>query len=167
MTPIPTPRGTVAETPQGRELRIERTFAVGIEAVWAALTTSEGLEPWIGRLEGDPDTGTVTFFMTAEGEDVPGEVCTIRACTPPRSFAVDTSVGEDSWHLRVELTESAGATGLLFAQVLGREPAGSVGPGWEYYLDRLGRSLEGGDVAGVSWEDYYPAMKDHYEALAR
>jgi len=167
MNATPEPRGTVVDAPGGRELQLRREFTAGIDRVWAALTTSAGLEPWIGRIEGDPASGRVTFFMTAEGGDVPPEECVITECTPPRTFSIDTSVGEDAWHLRVALSEDGGGTRLLFAQVLGAEPAGSVGPGWEYYLDRLGCALAGEDVAGVVWDDYYPALKDHYDALAR
>lgn len=167
MNATPEPRGAVVDAPGGRELQLRREFTAGIDRVWAALTTSAGLEPWIGRIEGDPASGRVTFFMTAEGGDVPPEECVITECTPPRAFSIDTSVGEDAWHLRVALSEDGGGTRLLFAQVLGAEPAGSVGPGWEYYLDRLGCALAGEDVAGVIWDDYYPALKDHYDALAR
>lgn len=167
MTTPPEPRGTVEQTDRGRELAILRTYPVRRDAVWAALSTSAGLEPWIGRIEGDPATGRVTFFMTAEGEDVPAEECLITECTPLHSYSIDTSVGDGAWHLSVTLEEAEDGTRLRFAQVLGAEdPAGSVGPGWEYYLERLGRSLTDGDPAEVVWDDYYPSMSAHYEALA-
>ncbi len=41
--------------------------------------------------------------------------------------------------------------------------AESVGPGWEYYLDRLAAVLSGGDLSAIDFAvDYYPAMADHY-----
>ena len=41
----------------------------------------------------------------------------------------------------------------------------SVGPGWEYYLDRLVAAETGGDPATVDFDrDYYPAMAEHYRA---
>ena len=43
--------------------------------------------------------------------------------------------------------------------------AESVGPGWEFYLDRLVAAETGGDVAAIDFErDYYPAMVEHYRA---
>ena len=50
------------------------------------------------------------------------------------------------------------------------EPAGvtaaqaeSVGPGWEYYLDRLVDAETGADPSARDFErDYYPAMRDYY-----
>ena len=35
--------------------------------------------------------------------------------------------------------------------------AESVGPGWDYYLDRLVAAETGGDLADVDCDDYYPA----------
>ena len=41
--------------------------------------------------------------------------------------------------------------------------AESVGPGWEYYLDRLVEAETGGDVTAIDFErDYFPAMAAHY-----
>ena len=44
------------------------------------------------------------------------------------------------------------------------ELASSVGPGWEYYLDRLVAAETGGDVGSIVWDDYYPGQADHYRA---
>ena len=40
--------------------------------------------------------------------------------------------------------------------------AESVGPGWEYYLDRLVAAEAGRDPATLVWDDYYPVLKDAY-----
>ena len=43
----------------------------------------------------------------------------------------------------------------------------SVGPGWEYYLDRLVAAETGGDPDAVDFaRDYHPAMSGHYRPLA-
>jgi uncharacterized protein YndB with AHSA1/START domain len=162
----PVPTGNVAEGPLGTEIQLTRRFRAPIDAVWAAMTESERLERWIGRWDGDPRTGRVDFYMTAEGDDPPAEEYRIELCEPPHRFAGTTAVGDDQWRLRFELTEEAGVTTLLFAQAI-VDDVGDVGPGWEYYLDRLAASVADGDVAAVEWDAYYPAMKDHYSALAR
>ena len=165
-TPIaPVPNGMVADGPLGRELQLTRQFRATIDAVWAAMTQSERLERWIGRWEGDPRTGRVDFFMTAESEDPPAEEYRIEVCEPPHRFAGTTAVGDDQWRLRFELSEQGGVTTLLFAQAI-VDDLGDVGPGWEYYLDRLDAALAGGDVAAVPWDAYYPAMKAYYAARA-
>jgi len=65
------------------------------------------------------------------------------------------------------LHDDAAGTTLTFGQRLNPgEEVGSIGPGWEYYLDRLVAAHDGKDVATVVWDDYYPALKDAYQALA-
>ena len=164
-TTAPVPTGRVAEGPLGREIQLTREFRAPIDAVWAAMTESERLERWIGRWEGDPRTGRVDFFMTAEGEDAPVEEYRIEVCEPPHRFGGTTAVGDDQWHLRFELSEQGGVTTLLFAQAI-VDDLGDVGPGWEYYLDRLDAALADRDVAAVPWDAYYPAMKSYYAGLA-
>ena len=47
------------------------------------------------------------------------------------------------------------------------DPAGleNIGPGWEYYLDRLVAAETGGDVEAIAWDDYYPAQAAYYGDL--
>ncbi len=159
--------GTVTKIDGHPHLVILRRFPVSAEEVWRELTDSTRLERWIGRWEGDPRSGHVTFFMTAEAADAPGEEYTILECDRPRRFAGDTSAGSGSWHLWFELAEdSPGDTVLTFGQRLNPgEDVGSIGPGWEYYLDRLVAAQAGVDVATVDWNDYFPALQAGYERL--
>ena len=58
------------ETTDGRTLLvIERAYRAPLEDVWAACTEPGRMERWVGTWSGDPDSGTITFRMTAEGED--------------------------------------------------------------------------------------------------
>ena len=146
----------------------ERTFSAPIESVWAAVTESERLERWIGTWDGDATAGSVVFRMNAEGDATSAETVTIHDCDPPRRLAVTTNMdGEsDSWHLVLELAEDQGITTLTFSQPIpDPEMASSVGPGWEYYLDRLVAAETEQDVAAVNWDDYYPAQSDYYREL--
>ena len=45
--------------------------------------------------------------------------------------------------------------------------AENVGPGWEYYLDRLVAAEAGRSVAEVDWDAYYPALSSSYADLFR
>jgi hypothetical protein len=45
------------------------------------------------------------------------------------------------------------------------EAMADVGPGWEYYLDRLTVVLAGGDVATVDFADYHPGQCEYYREL--
>jgi hypothetical protein len=77
---------------------------------------------------------------------------------------VTSQVGEERWQLELDLVEAGGITTLTFTQPdIDPAVADSVGPGWEYYLDRLVAVETGSDVAAVDFDrDYYPAMAEHY-----
>ena len=144
-----------------------REFRAPIDDVWAAVTESDRLARWIGTWSGDPADGKVLFQMRYEGDDVPSEVFVIDECDEPRRLAIttDASYGEQSvtWHLELDLAEADSVTTLTFAQsVPDPTMAHDVGPGWDYYLDRMVVAESGGDVAAVLWDDYYPALSDHY-----
>jgi len=178
-TPTPAPMTGRKERRDGDTLLvIERRFRAPIDDVWAACTDPERMERWIGTWSGDPASGSVSFRMTAEGEDVAAEEMDVLACEPPRRFAVrgrepqpfsaDGSGDTAHWHMELELTEADGVTSLSFVQVLaagdlGREMVASVGPGWDYYLDRLVADLAGEDVASVEWPAY-EGGSDHYRS---
>ena len=163
-----TPTGTRVMRAGRSHLVLERTFTAPIEAVWAAVTEPARLARWIGTWEGDPASGEVTFRMLFEGEDPPDEVFHIDVCEPPRRLATRHRIpGDDfEWQLHLDLAERGGVTTLTFAQVMDDpEIAENVGPGWDYYLDRLVATEAGNDPAEVRWDDYYPTHADHYRSM--
>ncbi|MWB98527.1 SRPBCC domain-containing protein [Agromyces seonyuensis] len=165
----PGPSGRLEGGPFGVELRIERRIEASIELVWANLVEPARLERWIGTWEGDPGSGSVRFAMTAEGADAPWADTRIHACEAPHLLDLETAVGDDSWRLRVELLGADGVTLLRFAQAAAHDlgvDLASVGPGWEYYLDRLVAAATGGDPASIVFEpDYLPGMGRYYGEL--
>ena len=145
---------------------LPRTFRMPRDEVWKAITEPERLERWIGTWSGDPAEGRVSFRMTAEGEDIPANDYVITGCRPTEHLGLEADAAGMHFELRLDLSEEDGVTTLLFAQRMSDpEMASSVGPGWEYYLDRLVAAETGGDVADVTWDDYYPALADDYRAL--
>ncbi len=159
------PTGTIRQRNGSQHLVLERVFRAPIEAVWAAITEPSRLARWIGTWSGDPTTGLVDFEMTAEG--APPAPCTITACEPPRLLALELAAPEGPpWTVRLTLTESGDETTLEFDQALAANtPVGDVGPGWDYYLDRLVAAESGSDVTAVAWDDY-ATMADPYRALS-
>jgi uncharacterized protein YndB with AHSA1/START domain len=147
-----------------------RTFAAPVEDVWAAITESDRLARWIGSWTGDPAEGHVSFRMLFEGDEPSDEKFTIDECDEPRRLAITTwmpSEGDhpDSWHLELDLSEADGVTTFTFAQSV-PEPtmAEGVGPGWDYYLDRMVAAETGGDVAAIDFNDYHPSLSAYYVA---
>ena len=161
-----TPRATGRyETHNGENVVVlTRTFHAPITDVWAAVTEPERLARWIGTWTGDPTSGSVQFQMNAEGDDVSDVAFSIQSCEAPHHLVVTT---DEAWELTLVLTELDGVTTLKFTQVI-HDPAvlESVGPGWEYYLDRLVAAETLGDVSAINFErDYYPALSGYYSAL--
>jgi uncharacterized protein YndB with AHSA1/START domain len=162
----PAPNGRVTRLADRLTLHVERTFHAPIDDVWAALTEPERLARWLGTWRGDPTEGRVMFRMTFE-EGADEEELEIRECRPPHRLAVTSHAGEYTWHLEADLTESGGVTTLSFSQPeVDHDDLLSVGPGWEYYLDRLVAVETGGEPPSVGdfERDYYPAMSEHYRA---
>jgi uncharacterized protein YndB with AHSA1/START domain len=168
--PQPQPTGR-REHRDGQEyLVIERRFAAPIDAVWAAVTEPERLSRWIGTWTGDPARGSVDFRMLYEGEGAAVEVFTIHECEAPRRLSVTSRAPYEGdppvdWHVTLDLSEADGVTTLRFGQSVPDAPmAESVGPGWEYYLDRLVAAESGDDPSAVDFDDYYPAQSEHYRS---
>ena len=143
-----------------------RTLQAPVTDVWAAVTEPDRLVRWVGTWDGDPAQGWVGFRMTAEAEDAPVERMDIDVCDPPHRLATHSSTEYGTWYLELDLAESDGVTTLTFAQrIADAATAADVGPGWDYYLDRLVAAETGGDVAAIDFTEYHEADKEYYRAL--
>ena len=169
-TPTPTATGRRTERDGRTYVVFTRTFRAPIDDVWAAVTEPDRLARWIGRWEGEPASGEVSFRMLFEGDGHPPERFVIDECESPRLLVITTESpsadgGTESWHLRLELAEADGVTTFRFSQsVPDPAMAENVGPGWDYYLDRMVVAEEGGDPGVLDFDDYYPALSPHYLA---
>lgn len=157
MTPTPTGRLF------GNDLVLTRTFRAPVEDVWASLTDPERTARWFGPWQGDAAPGNTIKVQMVQEEGDPWMDMMIDACEPPRRLAV-SSVGEHGgWHMDMTLSENAGVTELRFTQHLDDTAGvGELGPGWEFYLDALVAARDGDPAP--DFNDYYPSMKDHFEA---
>lgn len=163
MTPQPT--GRVERHGDRCTVVLSRTFDAPIDQVWAAVTESDRTARWFGPWSGDPTTGRVTVILSAEDGAPPSEI-EIRECRAPHSLRTSTQSEGGEWLLDLELAEVGGSTTLTLTHP-DVDPAmvEAIGPGWEYYLDRLVAAETGGDPSAVDFErDYFPAMAEHYRA---
>lgn len=158
---VTTPLGQVIRDDQGMRLEFVRTYEAPVDDIWSALTDPERVARWIGTVSGDPVTRSVQLRMT-EGEGSAPETVTIRECDPVTRLVVDLPSPDGTWRLTAALRAEGGVTTLVFTQRLA-EPydASSVGPGWHYYLDRLGAVVAGRPVPD-RWDDYHPSLSDSY-----
>lgn len=145
-SPAQQPCGSVVSRAEGVGLSFERSYPVPAARLWEAIASSPGLAPWIGEFDGHPATGGVQFRMTAEAVDAPAMAARIHRCEPGRLYEVSTSEPAGGIHLILEIQEGAGgedSSRLTFTHVSSDPEAPAMwGPGWEYYLDRLGDTLE-------------------------
>lgn len=162
---MPDATGTVATGENGPELVLQRVYDLPITTVWEHLTTYDLLATWIGRWETEQGTGRLLFFMTAESEEPEPQECLVRDCSPPHRLVVDVRTPSGTWHLSLSIQTTPHGTVLTFAQRLGADDLSSIGPGWEYYLDRLSAVLGGESASDIAWDDYYPALAEHYAAM--
>lgn len=148
------PLGAVVREGDGYRLEFVRTFPDPIDRVWAAMTDSDELQGWYGTWTGDPSTGEVEVTFN-EAPDNPGPV-TIEECQAPRLLAVVVPSPDGPWPLRIELESIEGGTRLTFNHRLA-EPfdASYIGPGWQYYLDRVTAHLNGTPIPS-DWDAYGP-----------
>lgn len=159
------PTGTVVEGRDGPELLIHRTLPHAVEEVWAWLTDPEFLGRWYGTWVGDRASGTVELTML-EDPGHPG-TCRINRCDAPTELAVlVTDRAGQVWDLQVMLERSGEGTRLTFRQPLGDFvlEVGDIGPGWEYYLDRLAAGLAGRAVDEITFDAYHPYQVEHYRS---
>lgn len=144
---------------------LTRTLAGSLADVWGSVTESDRTAGWFGPWEGEPGEGRTIKVRMSYEDQAPWIEMLIDACEPPRRLALSSRDESGNWRVEVLLTEVDGGTELRFVHHLdSASGVGEIGPGWEYYLDMLVASREGKPLPG--FDDYYPAMKAHYEALA-
>ncbi|MHC5560365.1 SRPBCC domain-containing protein [Kocuria sp. U4B] len=152
----------------GDRLVLTRPLHAPLSGAWAAVTDPGRLARWYGPWTGDPSSGRVEVQLTAE-DGAPREVLLIRRCDPPRHLAVTLGPGPGAWRVDLDLHDEDGAVTLRLSH---RDPdpadLEAVGPGWEYYLDRLVAAETGGDPDAVDFaRDYHPALAGHYRGLSQ
>lgn len=149
-------------------IAIPRRLDMGPEEAWAWITRSERTAAWFGPWSGDPASGEVTVQLLAE-EGAPTSTSRIIACEAPRRLVVGTGPG---WEVALEIRPLAdadedGPVVLTLSQDMDDpEMAAMVGPGWEFYLDRLVAAIDGRDTSAIAFEPaYVPGMSEHYRQL--
>lgn len=162
MTPAPT--GRLEATEAGRDLVIERAFRASIDDVWASITESDRTARWFASWTGVAGPGKTIHYRLEFEEGKPEADMRIDACDPPHRLAVHSIDEFGAWRLEALLEHTDGITTLRFVHHLDEGvDIGSVGPGWEYYLDMLVASRD--DKPSPSFDDYYPAQQDYYRGL--
>lgn len=171
----------------GHDLVLVRNIPAPRPQLWALLADPDLLATWFGTYTGDPSTGHVQVTMTAEPGEAAAAEYTIHACEPSELLTVSSSMGESTWKLSVELADidadaDADADAGPASRAAAAPPVGThvalrhhdvpadmiqhIGPGWEWYLDRLVGVVTGGEVPDMDvWDSRYMTLSDDYAAL--
>ncbi|MFI8591566.1 SRPBCC domain-containing protein [Dietzia maris] len=158
-----TPRASGYLAPSGAVV-FPRRLPLSREEAWAAVTDPARTARWIWSWSGDPASGTVEMTMSAE-EGSPAETVGVLRCEAPNLVVV--RIGPDGWVVTVRIEgDDDEVTISLEQDIADAESASDIGPGWDFYLDRLVEAEAGRDPEALRFSpDYHPALADHYRAL--
>ena len=158
-----TPRASGYLAPSGAVV-FPRRLPLSREEAWAAVTDPARTARWIGSWSGDPASGTVEMTMSAE-EGSPAETVGVLRCEAPNLVVV--RIGPDGWVVTVRIEgDDDEVTISLEQDIADADAASGIGPGWDFYLDRLVEAEAGRDPEALRFSpDYHPALADHYRAL--
>ena len=100
-------------------------------------------------------------------EGSPAETVGVLRCEAPNLVVV--RIGPDGWVVTVRIEgDDDEVTISLEQDIADAESASDIGPGWDFYLDRLVEAEAGRDPEALRFSpDYHPALADHYRALLR
>ena len=157
--------GRVVRDQRGLELIVERRVPLHAAETWEWLTAPAKLRKWAGSRRGKVAVGgTFDFTMTAE-EGSPTTVVTLEACEPGERYTIAFGEGTDVWRLTISLADLGTTTAVYLKQRLANaRDAGSIGPGWEWYLDRMLAAIAGTGMP--DFDEYLTVQRPYYERLA-
>ena len=163
----PEPTGRISRTgEQAYDLTLTRHFIEPPSALWKSFTNPVQAAQWFGRWEGTPARGESVDLQMLYEDGLPWSRVTVSECAAPELLRLLVEDEYGSWDLEVRFSPRSGGTQLDFIHHL-EDPraAESVGPGWEYYLDRMTAALTGGTAP--EFDDYYPGQGPYFLAQAR
>ncbi|PVE95517.1 SRPBCC family protein [Microbacterium sp. TPD7012] len=162
----PAPTGRLVPAADGQDLVFARTLPGSLEDSWASITEPERTARWIGAWEGEGAVGATIRLRLGFEEESPWADVRITECDRPRRLRVLSIDEAGAWDVSMELTPAGERTELRFTMhAVDATTIGDVGPGWEWYLDQLIASMS--DAPLPPFEDYYPAQREYFAALAR
>ncbi|MCT2174015.1 SRPBCC domain-containing protein [Dietzia cinnamea] len=158
-----TPKASGYLSPTGAVV-FPRRLPLSVEEAWAAVTDPARTAPWIGPWSGDQTSGTIEMTMSAEAGAPVVPVGIVR-CEAPELLVL--RLGPDGWVVTVRIEgDDDEVIVSLEQEIADARSASDIGPGWDFYLDRLVEAEAGRDPEALSFSpDYHPGLAAHYRAL--
>ena len=131
-------------------LRVSRTVPHEVDAVWAALTSTDAISRWFGETIGDLSVGG-RFTVTFDGGSAHGDV---RTCEPHRTFTVGWRWDHQEFEteVSVSLASVEAGTEILLEQTGVVGPAKGYAAGWAAYLAAVDHDLAGMPRSEAMWQ---------------
>lgn len=177
--------GSLVAWEGGIDLVLRRPLPFERARVWAAIVEPESTARWFGRWRDDEaapagNSGEAERRIlidgdgggeSSSGDDGGGDPATVLECRAPELLLLAFGDEEFSWSNGVTLEAAEAGTVLTLThglELIGGEVDASaleaIGPGWEFYLDRLEAFLGGHPEPG--YDDYPNALAQRYLDLA-
>jgi uncharacterized protein YndB with AHSA1/START domain len=123
---------------------LQRSFPAAVDQLWRTCTENDPLSRWLGRIEGDPQTGAFTLVLAGGAEgDVRTQITVLR-CDPPNRLDLQWSFDEADSVVSVRIEPDARGARLTLEHYAHTEESGvGYGPGWEEFLADLEDVLAG------------------------
>ena len=152
--------GTLSVEGDTTEVAFERRLGAPPAAVWAAISTTDGVTKWLVQEADMADAvGGSVRLVFGDDAEVGGEI-TERVAEQSLAHGWDygpEARSDVAW----SLTETDGGTTLaLVHRGLPLDQAKGYLPGWHAYLDRLAAALSGEEPG--DWEAMYAEAAAHY-----
>jgi uncharacterized protein YndB with AHSA1/START domain len=84
----------VRQTGETFGVLLQRTFPASVEQLWAACTENDALSRWLGRIEGDPQSGAFTLVLAGGAAGDVRTRITVLRCEPPNRLDLQWSFEE-------------------------------------------------------------------------
>ncbi len=144
------------------EVEFERTFAFPIGAVWAMLTTEEGLRRWLAPARVDLRPGGSIDLDFGESDMAGGEIIDL---VPGETIEYRWRfTGEPDSMVRFELepVDLSSTRVRLRHWMLPTDQAVGYGAGWHAHLDQLEAALAGSGQ--IDWMERFAELLPEYQA---
>jgi uncharacterized protein YndB with AHSA1/START domain len=123
---------------------LQRSFPASVEQLWAACTENEALSRWLGRIEGDPQSGAFTLVLAGGAAGDVHTRITVLRCDPPNRLDLRWSFEEADSAVSARIEPDAGGARLTLEHYAHTGESGvGYGPGWEEFLADLEDVLAG------------------------
>jgi uncharacterized protein YndB with AHSA1/START domain len=168
----------VRQTGETFGVLLQRSFPASVEQLWRACTQNDPLSRWLGRIEGDPQSGEFTLVLDGGTEgDVRTQVTVLR-CDPPNRLDLRWSFEGTDSAVSARLEPDGPGTRLTIEHYAHTDESGiGYGPGWEEFLADLEDVLAGRPRAHdcahlerecqVRWQSLSPEIDHRFGEIER